>query len=65
MTVKDLINLLHTFPPELTVIRSKWSEAVLLEPSDVGLAKACWPRPDGWVENARPDKAKQEYLLLN
>lgn len=64
MIVKELIELLHTFDPDLPVAYSIYSEHCLLDEDDVGILNLCRPRPDGWVANARPDKVTQPYLVF-
>lgn len=64
MTVKDLIELLQTFPPDLLVAYERYSEQCLLEAGDVVIKEACEPRPDGWIQHRRPDKATRQYLML-
>jgi hypothetical protein len=64
MKVKDLIELLQTYPQELDVVYSLWSEYCLLEPSDIKIINACQEREDNWVARARPDKPNKQYLAI-
>ncbi len=64
MTVKELIDLLATYPEDLPVAYCCMSEQVLLEAKDIEIADLCHPRPDGWVQNYRPDMPTQQYLLF-
>lgn len=64
MTVKDLIDLLATYPKDLPVAYRIYSEQCLLEAKDIDVVDLCYPRPDGWVQDKRPDMPTQQYLLL-
>lgn len=64
MTVKQLIKLLQTFPSTLPVAYRLHSEQCLLEPKEIDIVEACEPRPDGWIEDKRPDKPTKRYLML-
>lgn len=64
MTVADLIEFLHTQPQDLQVAYAKYSEQVLLRADEITIAEKCEPRADGWIQDERPDKPKQTYLLL-
>lgn len=64
MTVADLIELLKTFPQDLPVAYSLYSEQVMLVREDITV-KLCQPeRNDGWVHDARPDKPSVPYLMF-
>jgi hypothetical protein len=64
MTVAELIALLQTKPQDLPVAYSLYSEQCLLKAGEIRIIRACEPRPDGWIQNNRPDKPTWEYLLL-
>ncbi|WP_333899631.1 hypothetical protein [Agrobacterium pusense] len=64
MTVAELIEHLRTFPQDLPVAYRLHSEQVMLDPDDIEVKELCFPRPDGWVQNKRPDMPSQPYLLL-
>ena len=64
MTVKEFIEFLVTQDPDLPVAYRCCSEQVLLNTSDIRVDEFCVPRPDGWIEDKRPDKPYQKYLLL-
>jgi hypothetical protein len=64
MTVAELIAFLQTQPQDLQVAYRLHSEQCLLEADEVGPYEACEPRPDGWIENPRPDKPKRTYLMF-
>jgi hypothetical protein len=64
MNVAELIDFLKTQPQELQVAYKIFSEQCLLDPADIEIRELCLPRSDGWVQDARPDKPKQKYLLL-
>jgi hypothetical protein len=64
MTVKELIDFLKTQPQHLPVAYKCWSEQKLLEEWEVGIEDLCEPRPDGWVQNKRPDMKTTQYFVL-
>lgn len=64
MTVAEFVEFLKTQPQELPVAFKCFSEQCLLEIDDIKVVSLCLPRPDGWVQNARPDRETQRYLLL-
>ena len=64
MTVADLIALLQSKPQDALVAYQRYSEQCLLEPDEIRTMEACAPRPDGWVQDKRPDMPSQTYLLL-
>lgn len=64
MTVAELIAFLQTQPQELQVVYRCFSEQVLLEANEIEIVEKCSARPDGWIQNKRPDKPTQMYLML-
>ena len=64
ITVKELIESLKDYPQDLLVVYSLYSEQILLEEDDLEVEELCLPRNDGWVANKRPDKPRQNYLVL-
>ena len=64
MTVSELIAYLQTQPQDLHVAYDIYSERSLLEARDIKIVEACIPRPDGWIQNKRPDMPTQMYLLF-
>lgn len=64
MTVAELVAFLQMQPQELQVAYRCCSEQVLLEAQDIKIAEECEPRPDGWIQNKRPDMPTQKYLML-
>lgn len=62
--VKELIQALEKFNPDLPVVYQCWSENVLLEADDLEVKSLCVARPDGWVANPRDDKPTIEYLVF-
>lgn len=64
ITVGDLIAHLQTLPQDLPVGYHAYSEHNLLQIKDLAIEEACLPRPDGWVHDARPDKATTTYLMF-
>lgn len=64
MIVKELIKLLQTYPSTLQVAYMCCSEQQILEAHEIELKNGCPPRPDGWVQNERPDMPAQQYVLF-
>ena len=64
MTVEALIAFLQTKPPHLICAYRRYSEQSILNVEDIKIDEACVARPDGWIENKRPDKTTQKYLLF-
>lgn len=64
ITVKDLIVRLCKLPQDLPVAYALHSEYCLLELKDIEVSRQCEPRPDGWVQRARPDKPTIEYVVF-
>jgi hypothetical protein len=64
MTVRELIELLKTYPQDLDVAYRLYSENCLLEVESIRIETLCEPREDGWVPNRRPDKPTRDYLLF-
>lgn len=62
MTVAELIAFLQTQQQDLQVTYARHSEQCLLEISDITIESNGVARPDGWVQNARPDMPTVEYL---
>jgi hypothetical protein len=64
MTVKELIKLLQTYPSTLQVAYRLHSEQKILEADEIELKNLCEYRPDGWVQDERPDMPTQQYVLF-
>lgn len=64
MTVAEFIEFLKTQPQDLKVAYQCYSENCLLDTENIGIADLCHPRPDGWIQNKRPDMETETYLLL-
>lgn len=64
MTVAQLIEFLKAQPQDLLVAYKCCSEQILLERVDIKIQRLCAPRPDGWLQNARPDMPCQDYLVF-
>jgi hypothetical protein len=64
MTVKELIMLLQTYPSNLQVAYTCCSEQVVLQAKEIQIMNLCHPRPDGWVQNERPDMPTEQYVLF-
>jgi hypothetical protein len=64
ITVEGLITLLQGLPPDLPVAVPQYSENRLLEANDLNVSDLCDPRPDGWLQNRRPDMPTRKYLVI-
>lgn len=64
MTVADLIKFLKKQPQNLPVAISMYSEQCMLNTNEIQIEEFCEPRPDGWIQNKRPDMPYQKYLLF-
>ncbi len=64
LTVSELIEFLKKQPQNLPVAYQRFSEQCLLEKHQIKIVELSHPRPDGWVEDPRPDKPSKKYLLL-
>jgi hypothetical protein len=64
MTVAELIEHLRTLPKDLPVVVPCFSEQLLLETGNIEIKELCEPRPDGWIQNKRPDKPSMKYLVI-
>lgn len=64
MTVAELIEFLRKQPQDALVAYQLHSEQCLLEDGSVRVVKLCAPRPDGWIQNERPDMPSQTYVLF-
>ena len=64
MTVAELIAFLQTQPQSRQVAYRCYSEQCLLDVAEIELKVMCKPRPDGWIQDWRPDMPAQAYLLL-
>jgi hypothetical protein len=62
LTVAKLIEFLQTQPQDILVTFRACSEQCLLELDDMYIGEGCKPRPDGWVQDKRPDMVAQQYL---
>lgn len=64
MNVGDLVKFLQTLPPDMDVAIQMYSEQRVFTLDEILVIKGCPPRPDGWIQNQRPDVEPQEYLLF-
>lgn len=67
MTVRELIELLQTYPQDLRVAYRLCSEHKLLEKDEITIEKLQFARPDGWLHDMwKGIKSDQEetYLVL-
>lgn len=62
VTVAQLIEFLKNQPQDAICTYGCYSEQTLLELEYIHPSKHCEPRPDGWVQNERPDMPTQTYL---
>lgn len=64
MKVKDLIEYLKSLDPEMDVAYKIFSEQCLLDEGDIEIIEGCFPRPDGWIHDKRPDMPVKQYILF-
>jgi len=64
VTVAQLIEYLQKQPQEALVAYACYSDQRLLNLDEIELAQGCFSRPDGWVQNARPDMPSTTYVLF-
>jgi len=64
MNVKELKELLSKLPDDMKIAHTMYSEQELLNEDDFSIFEGCSPRDDGWIQNSRPDKEKEIYLLI-
>ncbi len=64
VTVADLVAHLLTLPQHLPVAYELHSKQCLLELGDITVERLCAARPDGWIQNARPDMRTTEYVVF-
>jgi hypothetical protein len=64
ITVADLVEFLKTQPQDVKIAYRCYSEQCLLELEDIKLHDLCQPRPDGWIQNKRPDMEAEMYLVF-
>jgi hypothetical protein len=64
MTVRELIKYLLTLDQDMIVAHRMFSEQCELNIDEIAVVDLCYPRSDGWIQNARPDMPTRKYLLL-
>lgn len=64
MDVSQLIDFLKTQPQHLPVAYRVYSEQTLLHKEYIRIEELCHPRPDGWVQDSRPDMPTMTYLVF-
>lgn len=64
MKIKDLILFLQAQPEDTEIAYQKYSEQCAMKLNDIQVTELCLARPDGWIQNKRPDKPTQMYLLF-
>lgn len=64
MTVRELIEVLGTYDPELPVCYELYSEQAMLKAGYLKVEELQPPRNDGWVHDKRPDKEVMKYLVF-
>ena len=64
MNVSELKKILDKYPDDMMIVYNLFSEQCLLTEENIGIKELSLPRPDGWVENKRPDKESRTYLVF-
>jgi hypothetical protein len=64
MKVRDLIEILKTYDQDMLVAYKLFSEQCLLEKEHLKVESLCVARPDGWIQDARPDMEAVDYLVF-
>ena len=64
MIVSELVEFLKKQPQDIKVAYRTCSEQCVLEAITITIVDLCKPRPDGWVQDRRPDMETETYLLL-
>lgn len=64
MTVSELIELLKAMPQDALVAYNLYSEQCLMDVDQISIKELCHPRLDGWIQNARPDMPKRQYVVF-
>jgi hypothetical protein len=64
MTVADLIEYLKKQPQDIKVAHEMFSEQFLIDENKISVKMLCKPRPDGWIQDLRPDMESEMYLVL-
>ena len=64
MKVSELIDFLQKQPQDIDVAYCCFSEQRLMDEDDIRVREFCDPRPDGWIQNKRPDMPTRQYLLF-
>ena len=64
MQVKDLVAFLLTQPQDIKVAYSLYGEQCLLNIESIETIEACEPRVGGRIQDRRPDKPSEMYLLF-
>lgn len=64
MKVSELIEFLQKQPQDILVAYTCCSEQALMDADEIEIKELCHPRPDGWIQNKRPDKETKPYLLF-
>ena len=62
MKVKELIEFLKTQDQNLVVIYALHSEQKVMDMNNIEVFEGCRERPDGWVQDKRPDMPTKKYL---
>lgn len=64
MKVAELITHLQTLPQDFEVVYCLFSERVQMKANEIEIVEACQPRPDGLVQDKRPDMPTQLYVCF-
>ena len=64
MNVAELIAFLKKQPRDMPIAYSCYSEQCLMDADQIRVVELCEARPDGWIQNKRPDMESKKYLLF-
>lgn len=64
MTVKELIQHLHTFPEDLPIVYACCSEYTTLEAHEIGVIQLQPARKDGWVASQWSGEPKVKTIPI-
>lgn len=64
MTTADLIKFLQTQPQDAVIAYALYSECTTMSIESISVEELCLPRPDGWIQNKRPDQPSQLYIVF-
>lgn len=64
MIVSELIEFLRTQRQDLPVAYRICSEQEMMQVEHIKVKALCVARPDGWIQNRRPDMPTVDYLVF-